>query len=203
MNVLDSPIEALAFDYVSFGIFAVVNNLWTWVALVMAAVSFWRIRNAGAVALSGKSETLSSATCIDGLRNVNDSKQVLETSVPEPATQALPPQTPSSSGPAPTASVFEDDGVTRGTKFVMYYENERESDGNEDDELTVVGDQWGYGSGSDDCYGGGLGEWWERVIRMRKGDMGWYMYQDLTAINGNVVRLWDGKKKQSSSCGVW
>ncbi|KAJ9168076.1 hypothetical protein P3X46_019648 [Hevea brasiliensis] len=199
MNVLDSPLEALAINYVSFGIFTVVNNLWTWVALITAVVSFWKIRNAGvagASTFSLKSEQLSSANCID-VRNVNEPKPVVETSVPESAIQPPPSPPPSSASPATFSSVFEDDGVTRG-KFVKYYVDERESDDNGDDELTVVG-EWGYGNR-------GCGEWsesWERVLRMRTGDMGWYMYQDLTAINGNVVRLWDGIRRRRSQAVVY
>lgn len=199
MNVLHSPLEASAFDYISFGIFT--DNLWTWIAVVAAAVSFWRIKNAGSSPLfSVKSETLSSANHIDRLRDVNDPKPVVETSVSESATQPLPLLTASSASSAPFESILEDDRVTRG-KFVMYYEDERESNGNVDDELTAIG-EWRYGSGSDGGYGVGCEEWWERVLRKSKGDLGWHRFQDLTAINGNVVRLWDVKNKYSYG-GVW
>ncbi|KAE9464589.1 hypothetical protein C3L33_03502, partial [Rhododendron williamsianum] len=48
MNSLDSPLEALAFNYLSFAFSTAVNNVWTWLAaLTTAAVSFWKIRAAG------------------------------------------------------------------------------------------------------------------------------------------------------------
>ncbi|KAG6389413.1 hypothetical protein SASPL_150881 [Salvia splendens] len=36
---LDSPLEALAFNYLSYALLTAVNNIWAWLA-----VSFWRIR---------------------------------------------------------------------------------------------------------------------------------------------------------------
>ncbi|CAN0913878.1 hypothetical protein LINGRAHAP2_LOCUS28196 [Linum grandiflorum] len=73
--------------------------------------------------------------------------------------------------------------MTKG-KFVTYY---RETE--EEEEVEEMS-----GDGEEDGGGGGGGEGlWEAEVRlkMREG-MGWYRYQDLTAINGNVVRLWDG-----------
>ncbi|KDP33961.1 hypothetical protein JCGZ_07532 [Jatropha curcas] len=205
MNVLDSPLEALAFDYASFGIFTVVNNLWTWVALITAAISFWRIRTSGAGGVvsssSLKSEPLSSVNCIDC--HGNKSRTVIEKSaiksVIEPSKQPVPAAAtskrlkPASARP----SVFENDGVIK-AKFVVYYEDDREGEGNGDCEeySTVVG-EWENGSG--------YGEWresWEKVLRIRMGDMDWYRYQDLTAINGNVVRLWDGFRRKSTAQAV-
>lgn len=197
MNVLESPLEALAFNYFSFGIFTFVNNLWTWIALITAAISFWKIRTAGVPRVStfsAKTETLSSANCIS-VRNVNEPQPVVEILETESIIQAptAPTPTTSSASPASFSSVYEDvDGVTRG-KFVKYYDDEKTKDGKGDDELTAVG-EWVDGSGG--CYGGSGSEWWERwerVLKLRTGDgMGWYTYQDWTAINGNVVRLWDG-----------
>ena len=43
---------------------------------------------------------------------------------------------------------------------------------------------------------------WENLWRMRIGDdMGWYRYQDLRVMDGNVVRLWDGGRgRRPLSC---
>lgn len=32
---------------------------------------------------------------------------------------------------------------------------------------------------------------WEMVLKMKTAEMGWYLYQDLTVLDGNVVRLWN------------
>lgn len=74
------------------------------------------------------------------------------------------------------------DGVTKG-KFTVYYEDEGEREV-EEELLTETGE----------CDGGYKSEWWERwdkMLRTRSGENGWYKHQDLTELNGNVVRLWD------------
>ncbi|THU51508.1 hypothetical protein C4D60_Mb06t31780 [Musa balbisiana] len=38
---------------------------------------------------------------------------------------------------------------------------------------------------------GGWGMEWTAV--MTRGDLGWYRYQDMTALNGSVVKLWDAR----------
>ncbi|KAJ4827705.1 hypothetical protein Tsubulata_029795 [Turnera subulata] len=202
MNALvSSPapvVDALVFDYVTFGIFTIVNNLWTWVAVITAAVSFWRIR-AVAVAFSVKSKPITPPqACIDSSLQSFDT--VPSTSAPSSRTAAVTATTTALSG-------FEEKGMTKG-KFVVYYreeeeEEERENDGNGDDEEC-------YGNGDDNRVQLlGCGEWWEsweRVLTTRMGNAGWYSYQDLTVINGNVVRLWDGVRREkysSSGCVMW
>ncbi|XWS70116.1 hypothetical protein CRYUN_Cryun03dG0021500 [Craigia yunnanensis] len=188
-QLLDSSLEALAFNYVSFGIFTIVNNLWTWVAVITAAVSFWTIRAAGTAisSCSVKKPDQKPSTCIID-RTEDESR---------PIPEAEEKQTPSALISAP-ASVAEtsvsplvcNDGLSKGGKFkfTVYYEDDGESD--VDGEMKVT--KWSDGEG--DCKEGSCGEWWEsweRVLSVRKGETGWYRYQDLTTINGNVVRLWD------------
>uniref|UniRef100_A0A803MF61 Transmembrane protein n=1 Tax=Chenopodium quinoa TaxID=63459 RepID=A0A803MF61_CHEQI len=57
MNGLDSPLESLAFIPVNLGplLSAVVNNIWAWLAVVTAAVSFWRIHNSSIKTTSSSS----------------------------------------------------------------------------------------------------------------------------------------------------
>ncbi|CAK7352336.1 unnamed protein product [Dovyalis caffra] len=196
MDVLDSPIDALVFDYVSFGIFTIVNNLWTWVAVITAAVSFWRIRVAGA----GAVKTLEPSPPSDYTeRNISE-LSVPETSLSTTTTLKSVTESAAPGSVSSIPSVFEDNGVTKG-KFVVYYyqDDGRENDGNiggDGEELPVFG-EWGT------C--GGELTLWERMLRVRMGDYGWYKCQDLTVINGNVVRLWDGfrREKYSSGCVVW
>ncbi|KAJ0031196.1 hypothetical protein Pint_13561 [Pistacia integerrima] len=178
MNTLESPLEALAFNYVRFGIFTVVNNLWTWVAVITAAVSFWRIKTQVKPALQPRND-----------RNKSGSQPVLEISQDESCARVEP----AASAPAPaTASpsvcdVKDVDGVTKG-KFTLYYcEEEKEVEG----KITTV-KVW-----QDNFSDGECGEWWERMTRVRRGEMGWYVYQDLTVVNGNIVRLWDeGRRRE-------
>ncbi|CAF2136865.1 hypothetical protein BRARA_B00907 [Brassica rapa] len=184
MATLDSPLEALALEYASFGCLAVVNNVWTWIAVVTAAVSFWRIR-----VTTIKVEDGHGCVLLEGSK----------ASKPEQETGHYQPQAVAGAvGETATAQgketvVWEplvcDEGVTKG-KLTMYYEVGVEG------ERCVDGD----GEVTDVSYGGGLGhcgEWWERwerVLKMRTGDDDWYRYVDVTVLNGSVVRLWDDKR---------
>ncbi|KAJ4908057.1 hypothetical protein Rs2_11715 [Raphanus sativus] len=185
METLDSPLEALAFQYASFGVLAVVNNVWTWIAVVTAAVSFWRMKVTTIGDNGGHGCSL--------LEDVTTSKSEQEADHQEPQEMADPVE----EAAAPLVNetkVWEplmcDDGVTKG-KLTMYYEVDVDGGRyvDREEELTAV-----------NYYGGGFGnsgEWWERwegVVRMRNGDDEWYRYVDLTVINGSVVRLWDDKR---------
>lgn len=200
MDLLDSPLEALALNYLSVGFLTIVNNLWTWVAVITAAVSFWRIRAAGGAPTYLKSDGSPPPPRND--QRSSGSELVPEISVPDVSADEPP-------APAPASEIVVgddvkvDDGVTKGAKFVavFYGEDDREGDG----ELTSA-NEWEENGDDEGC-----GEWWERwerVLRTRTGEMGWYSYQDLTVLNGNVVRLWDSSActrslRYSSSCVAW
>ncbi|GFY98555.1 hypothetical protein Acr_12g0010960 [Actinidia rufa] len=156
VNSLESPLEALAFNDLSFGFLTGINNLWTWVAVITAAVSFWRIRAS-------------------------------EEATDEPAFISRRTTT------APPMEATE--GATRG-KFTVYFEKEGEGEGASEEEV----DDGGVGSLGAVVRGGydGLCENWENLWRMRiRDNMGWYRYQDLTVMDGNVVKLWDGGRGRS------
>ncbi|KAA8534744.1 hypothetical protein F0562_029814 [Nyssa sinensis] len=159
----------------------------------MAAVSFWRIRAAGSLK--------SHHPCG---RNPDDQSPTKAVSVsPAPDTAAtLAPASASTlaswtTAMTPSVCAVETDGATKG-KFTVYYENDREvSDG----ELTLTGDG-DFGNGVVVVGGGDWCDGWERTLRMRMGlgDMGWYRYQDLTVLDGKVVRLWDGCRGKGGIC---
>ncbi|ESQ42098.1 hypothetical protein EUTSA_v10014753mg [Eutrema salsugineum] len=189
MVTLDSPLEALAFEYASFGVLAVVNNVWTWIAVVTAAVSFWRIR-VTSIGDEGHG--------CGFIEELTGSKSEQEAGYLEPQAMSGPVEETTFAAPLLKQKVVKktearaplmcDDGVTKG-KLTMYYEVDVDGERFCDGELTAV--NYG-GGGLGDC-----GEWWERwerVVKMRNGDDGWYRYVDLTVINGNVVRLWDDKR---------
>jgi len=159
MSKVVSPLEAQAFNYLTFAFIATLNNFWTWLA-----VTFWRIP-------TPKSEFLPPPDHpIPG-----ESDPV---AVAGPA--CVPSPTVVSNGPD-----IDIDGVRKG-KFSLYYEGESEC---ESEETVTVTEEWEEVDGE--------GEWWEsweRLLRMRMGknEKGWYTCQDLAALNGGVVRLWDG-----------
>ncbi|KAJ1437098.1 hypothetical protein SESBI_03941 [Sesbania bispinosa] len=166
MNVLDSHVEALAFNYLNFGLLTILNNLWTWLALLTAALSYWKIRS------TGYPKPKSNDPIVEPLFTPD---------VVKPEAEAAR-QTPVVNG------VSEDvDGVTKG-KFTVYYKEEDMQCGPcESDGLLTAFEGEGRES-----------EWWkcwERVLMFRNGEKtrtGWYTCQDLTELNGNVVRFWDG-----------
>ncbi|KAK8581861.1 hypothetical protein V6N13_144856 [Hibiscus sabdariffa] len=182
-QLLDSRLQVLAFDYVSFGIFTIVNNLWTWVAVITAALSFWRIRAAG----------VATSSCSVQSHEQGPSTPVIS----RPITEVE--EKPTVSAPA---SVCINDGVTKNgkSKLTVYYDDDIAGESNVNHETTET--EWSNGEGY--CMGGSCGgDWWESwesVLRLRKGETeGWYRYQDLTAVNGNVVRLWDDSCRKGSS----
>ncbi|KAJ1418783.1 hypothetical protein SESBI_15721 [Sesbania bispinosa] len=153
MNVLEdsSPLEAQAFNYLSFGFLTLLNNFWTWLA-----VSLWRIPPPQPELLPPSDDRT------DPAPEVSESVAV--------------------SGPNGTADVIN--GVTKG-KFTLYYENDINRWECESEEALT--EEWE------------LGRWewwdsWERLLKLRIGENenGWYTCQDLTALNGDVVKFWDG-----------
>ncbi|RDY10797.1 hypothetical protein CR513_04622, partial [Mucuna pruriens] len=165
-----SPLEAQAFNYLSFGFLTLLNNFWTWLA-----VSFWRTQ-------TPKPEL----------------PPPPDDPIPDPVAVAGPVPAPV---PSPTVVLNGPngalDGVNKG-KFTLYYEGERECQSEET--ITEEWEDWD-----------GRGEWWEsweRLLRMKQGEneKGWYTCQDLTVLNGSVVRLWDGaftaksRTRDTSTC---
>ncbi|XVF35179.1 hypothetical protein REPUB_Repub18cG0122800 [Reevesia pubescens] len=208
-QLLDSPLEALAFNYVSFGIFTIVNNLWTWVAVITAAVSFWRIRAAGAAtstcSVKSPDQKPSTTSIID--RAQDDSRPISEAEE-KPTIPSASVSAPAAVAETSVSPLVCNNGVTKGGKFklTVYYKDDGESD--IDGEMKTIKERGSDGDG--DCKGGSCGEWWEnweRALSLRNGEKGWYRFQDLTALNGNVVRLWDElscrRGRYSLSCAVW
>lgn len=195
MNLLlDSNVEALAFNYLNFGLITILNNLWTWLAIT-AALSYWKIR---------------SSVCPKSLDpvSVKPDQSVSVSNVTSPV-EIKPDQSVlistenvlSKTETPPTLSDVSDDvdGVRKG-KFTLYYKEDM---------------QCGFNKNSSNCYRQlpvvegwepeVEGEWWkcwEKVLRLRNGENenGWYTCQDLTELNGNVVKIWDGGLTFVGSC---
>ncbi|WVZ18629.1 hypothetical protein V8G54_005951 [Vigna mungo] len=180
MNVLDSNVEALAFNYLSFGLLTALNSLWTWLALLTAALSFWKIRSAG---------------CPRPIPETQPSAQ------PHPQTSNHEKTEPTREAVLANGGAEEDvDGVRKG-KFTVYYE--------EHVQCTCDSDSVneGFSTACEESDGCGTEWWerWERMLRLRNGESenGWYTWQDVTELNGNVVRLWDGGLTGSLARESW
>ncbi|KAL0410383.1 UNVERIFIED_CONTAM: hypothetical protein Slati_3628000 [Sesamum latifolium] len=199
MNALDSPLEALALNYLSYGFLTAVNNIWAWVAVITAAVSFWRIRALSSAPVSTSPEPRCRSQDTASTSSSAPPK-VAERAAAEPAAVSTAGEAQLSSAPTKTSCpTLEREGSTK-TKFSLYYEEDdfREDDEggeNEDDgdRAAVVGEKSGR------C----VSEDWERMmVVVRTGDMGWYRWQDRAVFDGSVVRLWDqgrGRRRRQAA----
>lgn len=202
MNALDhSPFEALALNYLRYGFLTAVNSIWTWVAFVTAAVSFWRIRAASSPLVSRPDPR----GCIQDA--VSTSSSPLKTAEEvEPASASTPAgETKHLLSARTTAScgVAESEGISKVKKFSLYY--------NEDifREIDEGGGEEGDGGCNGDraaVMGEKLGWWcddvWERRMVVRMGNMGWHRCQDLAVLDGSVVRLWGGRRRRAAAALV-
>ncbi|XP_020083285.1 uncharacterized protein LOC109706723 [Ananas comosus] len=138
----------------------------TWLAVAAAAVGIWRIRAVG---------------------SRSDASSPLSAPAPSPEPET---STPLRADTTPTEPSRIRSCAAPKERFTAYYgvdasygeeeEEEEEEHVGVDGEVTAP------------LVGVGLG--WEVNGDGRRGisDLGWYRYQDLTVINGSVVRLWDG-----------
>lgn len=179
MNALDSPVEPLALNYLSYVFITAVNKmLAAWVAAVTASFSFCRIGRSSPPPRPeqrGRGKDAASTSLLD--RGLEDLAVAYE-----------PVKLVSTQGGTNCISSLETENSTKG-KFVLYYRNDdfREGgveavDGEDDDGVAAESEMFRRWSDMD----------WERKMEIRMGDMGWYRCQDLAAFNGSVVRLWDG-----------
>ncbi|KAF1875732.1 hypothetical protein Lal_00006362 [Lupinus albus] len=184
---LDSPFETLVFNYSTFNFLThFINNLWTW----LAAATFWRFP-------STKPDFLQLPHS-RGFDQPDPIPEVLESD----AVTTEPACVPSSV----VANVCDDVDGVRKRKVTVYFEDEMECD---KEEVLNVREKWEEGDGVRCEW-----EWWERLLKLKVGENenGWYTWQDLTEINGNIVRLWDrgefrfggftqeSRSRTSSSC---
>ncbi|CAA3009317.1 uncharacterized protein LOC111411887 [Olea europaea var. sylvestris] len=194
MNSLDSPLEALAFNYLSYGLLTAVNSIWPWIAVLTAAVSFWRIRASSSSNLSTRARSPDSVStssssplkmdegAVEAAVGCGDG-EVATVSSTQSDTEYL-------SGSNKKCRVLEREGSTKG-KFTLYYSEK-------DEFKTGEGDDNGGGNGAREVTYEKMGRWcddWERMMMVKMADMGWYQYQDLTVLDGSVVRLWDSKRQ--------
>ncbi|XP_042480344.1 uncharacterized protein LOC122061198 [Macadamia integrifolia] len=213
MEVFQSPVEALAFNYVSFGFLATVQSFLTCIAIVTAAISFWRIRAVGSNSFHGTKSPSSgdsnSPPSFDGRcrSTVNLSSppmQVVSTwSAPESEKEKkekpFHQEKICSSFGGVGAIKYDDDKEGNGhcrvikDKFTLYYQGEEDTipiAGVGVDVVCSYREEIYY---SDE-------RWSCDVIRMRRrSDLGWYHSQDLTVFNGSVVRLWDCHRRRCLS----
>ncbi|KAH0650612.1 hypothetical protein KY285_030706 [Solanum tuberosum] len=171
---MNAIVEAVAFNYWSFD---VANIVWTWVAVVTAAVSFWKMKASSSTWLPTPPEP----ALVTVLASSSSQVELMLLSSKE----RTPPSNNNNN-----MMMLSDDAFSEGTKgkLTVYFKDGDECNAASDDD-----DE----EGEDDDHNGV--EWFENNWeKLRKGEMGWYCYQDMKVINGNIVRLWDGQRELSS-----
>ncbi|KAK4760085.1 hypothetical protein SAY87_023216 [Trapa incisa] len=166
----------------------VVNNLWACVAVLTAALSFWRIE----------------ATTVTATSVSRSSSPPSPQQLPSPREDPIPigiPRTLSSPvahhkrSPSRKADVSEQPFVTTKRRFAAYYDvdDRREEDCDETEEPPVVATAAGTVSEVIRAGNYNIGtalDWWEMALKVRNGDSAPYRYQDRAVLDGSVVRLW-------------
>ncbi|CAL9182782.1 uncharacterized protein LOC135636060 [Musa acuminata AAA Group] len=191
MDLLEVPLDAIAFRLYSLPAAAAAARS-DWACLVLLAAA------AAAAALG-----------LWGIRVVGSKPDPpTPTSPPPPPVPSLPVCPPESLTPvgkeaaaaAWRASCHVEEASTPKSRFMAYYAASTDSlyedcargDGlgeGEEEDVDSVSDvdrrvtaPWS---------GGVCGLEW--AVVQRRGDLGWYRYQDMTALDGSVVKLWDGR----------
>ncbi|CAH1425327.1 unnamed protein product [Lactuca virosa] len=192
---LDSPMEAIAIH----GVLTAVNNVWAWIAFLTAAISFWKIKSS---------------------IHLSTHHLFLQLSPPPPPPSPPLPKTspvaaqpdqselPSTSARSPSSTskrhttfcklenrksgkfsvYYSQDDKTKGDKIDGEFEEDIDSD-RKMSSITRNGEEEVRKMSSVRCNHGEDG--WEMLLKIKTAEMGWYVNQDLTVLNGNVVRLWN------------
>ncbi|PIA27578.1 hypothetical protein AQUCO_07600031v1 [Aquilegia coerulea] len=191
------------FDFLNF-----ISSLWTWVAvLAAAALSLWKIKSTVVVVVvvdSGSNNSQSSATT-----NKSDGGYVLlHQQQLQPAHEEKEEEinklvrksvTPSSCDSCVMyAQVNKVDGLTKNKFTDVYLEENVNDDG---DDGTIVVDHEARNVEDINCNYNyivrrvcSLESFEGKYVIRRNVDLGWYRYQDIAALSGSVVKLWDGER---------
>ncbi|KAD6795242.1 hypothetical protein E3N88_06138 [Mikania micrantha] len=164
------PMEALAIDYLTH----TVLNVWTWLAFLTAALSFWKIKSSIHSPPHHHSLKLSSPPVQPHATSAEPDPDDQQDRILAPATPLFTPST-----------AFCSLENRRSGKFRVYY---GEVD-NEDDGM-FIGRSERRMMGSVRRVSVRVDDGWEALLKMKTAEMGWYRYQDLTVLDGSVVRLW-------------
>ncbi|PKU84923.1 uncharacterized protein LOC110110413 [Dendrobium catenatum] len=165
---LETPLEALVFRYST----TIAGYIWTCLALFAAGIGLWRFRLLGSASRSAPVP-------------VSTSPSAVSQAIPSPPSTSVPI---ASKVLVSGCGEKEASGSPTKGRFTTYFIVEEEIDGDDKGEEF----EW-------ESYDGrGDGECLDLLDWAWRGDLGWYGYQDWKAINGSVVRLWDGDRRGSA-----
>uniref|UniRef100_A0A0E0M1N6 Uncharacterized protein n=1 Tax=Oryza punctata TaxID=4537 RepID=A0A0E0M1N6_ORYPU len=207
MELLDVvPADAIALRLYSLpAAAAAVGSLWAWlVAALAAAVGLWRIRAAGAVrsALVDDDHKQHKAKQPRGAPPASVSATVDE--APVEATTTTPTSTSEPSTPSKVRFTAYyggegdgDEGVVDSVRRCVDNDSDGvrvDGEGETPVRRTASGRRRGPGWTTTSAAALMATPWEEREMAVRRrGDLGWYRHLDMAALDGSVVRLWDGE----------
>ncbi|KAJ1698656.1 hypothetical protein LUZ63_007168 [Rhynchospora breviuscula] len=185
MEFLEFQFEPISFPFYSHPASSTGGSLLTWIAvLAAAAVGFWRIRIGG-------SKT-------DGA----DTSPLFTTPLEETQTKvvSLLQSTENEASVSPSCSVdrlVEIVGMPK-VRFTTYFDKEGcigccQVEDEAEEPIVDDGEELGPREMELPWERKEVEVKWNGIAPVRRrGDLGWYSYQDMAALNGSVVRLWDG-----------
>ncbi|KAJ4958277.1 hypothetical protein NE237_025388 [Protea cynaroides] len=184
MDVFQSQLEALAFNYMNFGFLASVQSLLTCIAIVTAAISFWKIR---AIGSNSFHRTKSSDDSPPSLDVPPPPLRVSTWSKPEAEKGQLFHQEKTCSSFVAIGAIgaiecdedYNHNGRVIKGKLTLYYDGDGVGVGDGDDVVCSYREELYYAHGSRSSDGIRMGR------SQRGGDLGWYSSQDLTVLNGS------------------
>ncbi|RZR90841.1 hypothetical protein BHM03_00018839 [Ensete ventricosum] len=172
MDLLEVPLEAVALRLYSLPSYA-AGSVWAWAAVLAAGLGIWGIRTVSRSDASPPPPSLN-------VPALPAERAELQASAATDRKEFRPIAQPSgcrveeaNAAKAPFTAYYH--GPSRDGYGVV----EEDDDDEREDGVPGVG-----------CRATAL--WDGLTARQRRDDVGWYRHQDMTALNGSVVRLWDG-----------
>jgi hypothetical protein len=171
------------------------GSLLTWIAvLAAAAVGFWRIRTVGSKADESDASSLFIAPREEAQQKVMSMVQSTEMEA--------------SLSPGSVDQPLEIVNTPK-VRFMTYFEKEDfigccHVEDEEEEPIMDVGEEFGHREVDLPRESEEVLVKWEGTVLRPRGDLGWYSYQDMAALNGSVVRLWDGEspRRRKSSIAI-
>ncbi|KAL4589382.1 hypothetical protein LXL04_002288 [Taraxacum kok-saghyz] len=193
---LDSPMEALAIH----GVLTAVNNVWTWIAFLTAAISFWKIKSS----IHPSPHHLSLQLSSPPPQPPPSTRQPQTSPVAAQPDQSELPCT--SAGSPPSTSKRHTAFCTlenrKSGKFSVYYAQDDKIDGEFKEQIDSTDRKMRSSIREEGERPPSIGliqrngeekvritrrnhgeDGWEMVLKMKTAEMRWYLHQDLTVLD--------------------
>nr|XP_009391218.1 PREDICTED: uncharacterized protein LOC103977437 [Musa acuminata subsp. malaccensis] len=183
MDLLEVPLEAVALRLYSLPSYA-AGSVWAWAAVLAAALGIWGIRTVGSRSDASPPPPPLNVPALPAERAEPQASAATDRKEFRPIAQ-------------PSGCHVKETNAAKAPFTAYYHGASRDGCGVvEDDDESEEGEEDGVpgvGCRATALWDGGRQlDWLTARQRRRPDDLGWYRYQDMAALNGSVVRLWDG-----------